>query len=66
MSKMQKLLAFVSVPVLGAVAVPSFAAVPAAVTTALGDASTDSATVAGLALAIVIGIYGFKAMRRAL
>lgn len=44
----------------------AFAAVPESVETALGTASTDAATVAGLALAIVIAIYGFRAMRRAL
>lgn len=42
------------------------AAVPASVTTALGDAATDSATVAGLALAVVVGIAAFRYMRRAL
>jgi hypothetical protein len=40
--------------------------VPTTVSDALAAAATDSATVAGLALAIVIAIYGFKAMRRAL
>ena len=42
------------------------AAVPAGVSTALADAGTDAATIAGLALAIVIAIYGFKAMRKGL
>jgi hypothetical protein len=41
------------------------AAVPAGVTTALGDALTDSVTVAGLALVVIIGIAAFKFMRRA-
>lgn len=45
---------------------PVFAAVPTSVTDALTAASADAATVAGAALAIVIAIYGFKAMRRAL
>ena len=49
------------------VLVPSsaFAAVPANVTTALGDALTDATTVAGLALIIVVGIAAFRYMRRA-
>lgn len=42
------------------------AAVPASVTTALTDAATDSVTVAGLALAIIVGIAAFKYMRRAI
>lgn len=44
----------------------AFAAVPASVTTALTDAATDSVTVAGLALAIIVGIAAFKYMRRAI
>jgi hypothetical protein len=42
----------------------AFAAVPAAVTTALGDALTDSLVVAGLALIVIIGIAAFKYMRK--
>jgi VIT1/CCC1 family predicted Fe2+/Mn2+ transporter len=44
----------------------AFAAVPASVTTALTDAAADSVTVAGLALAIIVGIAAFKYMRRAI
>lgn len=43
----------------------AFAAVPANVTTALGDALTDSTTVAGLALIIVVAIAAFKYMKGA-
>jgi uncharacterized membrane protein len=42
------------------------AAVPAAVTTALGDAGTDSVTVAGVVLAVIVGIFAIKLMRKAL
>lgn len=41
------------------------ATVPTAVSDALTAAQTDSATVAGLALVIVIGIAAIKYMRRA-
>ncbi|MFS8934744.1 major capsid protein [Cupriavidus taiwanensis] len=40
------------------------AAVPTEVSTAMTDAKADSATIAGLALAIIIGIAAFKYMRR--
>ncbi len=43
----------------------TFAAVPAEVTTALGDAKTDSLAVAGLALVVIIAIAAFKYMRKA-
>lgn len=43
-----------------------FAAVPAEVTTALGDAKADGLTVAGLVLVIIIAIAAFKFIRRAL
>lgn len=42
------------------------AAVPVAVTTALGDAATDGAAVAGLALIAVVTVVAFKYMRRGL
>lgn len=42
-----------------------YAAVPAAVTTALGDAKTDSIEVAGLALVVIVAVAAFKYMRRA-
>jgi len=42
------------------------AAVPAAVTTALGDAGTDGITVAGAVLAVIVGIFAIKLMRKAL
>lgn len=43
----------------------AMAAVPTDVTTALGDAKTDSLTVAGLALVVIIAIAAFKYMRKA-
>lgn len=42
------------------------AALPASVTTAMGDADTDTKTLAGLAFAITLGIVVFKYFRRAL
>lgn len=42
----------------------AFAAVPAEVTTALGDAKVDGMAVAGLVLVAVIAMYAFKLMRR--
>lgn len=44
----------------------AFAAVPAGVTTAISDAGTDSVTVAGAVLAVIVGIFAFKLLRRAL
>ena len=49
-----------------AVGSSAFAEVPAAVTTALGDAKTDAVTVAGLVIAIVVAVAAFKFMRRAI
>ncbi|MCQ8130468.1 major capsid protein [Methylomonas rivi] len=42
----------------------AMAAVPADVTTALGDAKTDAAAVAGLFLIAIIAIAAFKLMQR--
>ena len=42
------------------------AAVPAAVTTALADLSTDSLTVAGIVLAAIVAVYAFKFIRKGL
>lgn len=42
----------------------AMAAVPAEVTTALGDAKTDTLAVAGLSLVIIIAVAAFKYMRR--
>jgi len=47
------------------VAIPAFAAVPASVTTALGDMSTDSITIASLSFVVFIGILAFTYYRRA-
>jgi len=44
----------------------AMAAVPVGVTTSLTDAATDSVTVAGLVLAVIVGVMAFKYMRRAL
>jgi hypothetical protein len=44
----------------------AFAAVPANVTTALGEGLTDAGAVAALALIIVVSIAVFKYMRRAI
>ncbi|WP_084675394.1 MULTISPECIES: major capsid protein [Methylomicrobium] len=42
------------------------AAVPAGVSTALGDAAADAATIGGLALVAVVAAVAFQYMRRAL
>ena len=44
----------------------AMAAVPVAVSTAIGDAGTDGATVAGLVLIAVVGIFAFVLMRKGL
>lgn len=46
--------------------VAASAAVPANVTTALTDSAADTVTVAGLVLAIIVGIMTFRYIRRAL
>lgn len=43
-----------------------YAAVPAVVTTALDDLSTDALTVAGVVLAAIVAIYAFKFIRKGL
>lgn len=58
---MNKLLVFVPAALLSGGA---FAAVPEAVSDAIEAAATDAGTVAGLALLVVVAIYGFRAMRR--
>jgi hypothetical protein len=42
------------------------AAVPAVVTTALEDLSTDALTVAGVVLAAIVAVYAFKFIRKGL
>lgn len=42
----------------------AYAAVPAEVTTALGDMKTDALAVAGLVLVAIIAIAAFKFMRK--
>jgi Inovirus Coat protein B len=50
---------------LGLFALQSYAAVPASVTTSIETAATDMATVAAAVFVAVIGLLGFKLMRRA-
>jgi hypothetical protein len=42
------------------------AAVPAVVTTALENLSTDALTVAGVVLAAIVAVYAFKFIRKGL
>lgn len=58
---------FLSSIAAGLSVVPAFAmaAVPEAVTTAISGAATDVATVGAAVLAVIIGIYVFKWIRRA-
>lgn len=44
----------------------AFAAVPAEITTALGDAKTDALAVAALALVLIVAVIAFKYMRKGL
>ena len=44
----------------------AFAAVPATVSTAISDAGTDGATVGAAVLVVIVGIYAFKLLRKAL
>lgn len=44
----------------------AFATVPSDVTTALSSAGTDSVTVAGSVLVVIVGIFAIKLMRKAL
>jgi hypothetical protein len=54
------------VAVMAAGIVPAMAAVDVGVTTALGDAKTDVATIGGLVLVVIIAAAAFKYLRRAL
>ena len=51
---------------LTALSVNAFAAVPAEVTTAITTAKTDSETVASAVLVVIVGIFAFKLLRKAL
>lgn len=42
------------------------AAIPAGVSTALEDLSTDALTVAGIVLAAIVAVYAFKFIRKGL
>jgi len=56
-----------SIPaVMVATAGAAHAAVPAVVTTALDNLSTDALTVAGVVLAAIVAIYAFKFIRKGL
>lgn len=44
----------------------AYAAVPADVTAALDDLSTDALTVAGIVLAAIVAVYAFKFIRKGL
>lgn len=58
---------WVSLLALLALAVSSaHAAVPADVTTAITDAKTDALVIAAAVLVVIVGIYAFKLMRKAL
>lgn len=57
---------YLAIPALSLMFGSAQAAVPTDVTTALTTAAADSVTVAGLALAIIVGIAAFRYMRRAI
>lgn len=59
------MLKYLSVPAVFGLVGSAQAAVPAAVTTAISDASTDMITIATAIFVAVIGLLGFKLMRRA-
>lgn len=44
----------------------AYAEVPAVVTAALDDLSTDALTVAGIVLAAIVAVYAFKFIRKGL
>ncbi|MBK6279111.1 MAG: hypothetical protein IPF57_13670 [Gammaproteobacteria bacterium] len=61
----RKLGALALVPVGAVFAVPSFAAVPEGVTTAITAAGTDAGVVAAAMLVVIIGLVAWKLIRRA-
>jgi len=59
----------IAVPTIGGLSLlagNAYAAVPAAVTTALGDLSDDAVAVATLVLLAIVAVYAFKFIRRGL
>lgn len=64
MNKMKKALLWSGLGVAGIGS--ASAAVDAGVTTALTTAGTDAATVGAAVLVIIVGIYAFKLLRKAL
>lgn len=61
----KKVLAVSTFAAASSLPVVAMAAVPEAVTTAISGAATDVATVGAAVLAVIIGIYVFKWIRRA-
>lgn len=61
----KKVLAVSTFAAASSLPVVAMAAVPASVTTAIGDAVADVATVGAAVLGVIIGIYVFKWIRRA-
>lgn len=57
---------YLAIPAVSMLFGNAYAAVPADVTAALAEGLSDSTTVAGLALTIVVGVAVFKYMRRAI
>lgn len=57
---------YLAIPALASLPMASQADVPAEVTTAITAAGTDVATIGGAVLVVVVGIYAFKFLRRAL
>jgi hypothetical protein len=57
---------YFAIPALSLLAGASQAAVDAGVTTALTTAGTDAATVGAAVLVVIVGIFAFKILRKAL
>jgi hypothetical protein len=63
---LKRLLNYSAASVFLAASAPSFAAVPEAVTTAITGAGTDAGTVGAAVLVVIVAIFAFKLMRKAL
>lgn len=63
---MNKIARFGVVASLSTLGASAFAAVPAAVSTALTDLQADALTVAGIVLAAIVAVYAFKFIRKGL
>lgn len=66
MNKFRFLAPSAIVATLGTLGASAHAAVPAVVTSALEDLSTDALTVAGVVLAAIVAVYAFKFIRKGL